>query len=260
MRAILISSQKGGVGKTATSWSIASGLAARGYRVLAIDSDPQCNLSFVSGIVDTFSVEASLANIYAGDKETRECIIKTDSGYDLICGSVELTAADLMYSGRTGREYILRKGLEQINDEYDYCVIDTPPFVGLLVQNALALNCPTDIIVPINPDVLSVQALTYYVQLIGDIKGGLLDSQTRIAGVLVTKVNSESSRSATEKKMLSLIEGGTEANGLHLYQTRIRESKTVSASMLAQNDVFHFAPKSIASEDYTHFIDEYLEV
>ena len=259
MRIALISSQKGGVGKSSTAWSLAAGLAQRGYKVLAIDSDPQCNLSFVSGVTDTFSVDASLLNIYKGDKKAAECVMPVEAGYDLICGSIELTAADLLYSGKTGREYILRKALEDVKDDYDFCVIDTPPFIGLLVQNCLATSFKTDIIIPINADVLSVQALTYYVRLLNDIKQGLLDSKFEISGVLITKSKRENAQSATEKQMLEAIESGTNAIGLKLYDTKIRDSAKVPAAMLVQTDIFTYDKKSNPSIDYSNFIDEYLE-
>ena len=255
MRVICVSNMKGGVGKTVTAWSIAAGLADRGFRVLAVDSDPQCNLTFVSGYL-SFELENTLNNIYRKESTAEDCIISTEAGYDILPGHLDLNAADLNYSGKPCRESILRRALKSVRDRYDFCVIDTPPHIGLLVQNCLYIDEDTDIIIPMNAELFSIQGLSSYLNTLEQVKVELDDPRFNISGVLITMLEN---RTAIENAYAENIAEVAEANGIHLFNSRIRKHAKIKYAMLEPRDIFEYCPNVSAANDYNKFIDEYLE-
>ena len=122
MEIITISNQKGGVGKTTTAQTLAIGLLKKKYKVLLIDSDPQCNLTYS---LNAMNNEKSLYNVYNGEN-IKNCIVETTQGVHLLSGNINLLNADKQYN-EIGKEYILKKAIDEIKGYYDYIIIDTPP-------------------------------------------------------------------------------------------------------------------------------------
>lgn len=122
MEIITISNQKGGVGKTTTAQTLAIGLLKKKYKVLLIDSDPQCNLTYS---LNAMNNEKSLYNVYNGEN-IKNCIVETTQGVHLLSGNINLLNADKQYND-IGKEYILKKAIDEIKGYYDYIIIDTPP-------------------------------------------------------------------------------------------------------------------------------------
>lgn len=122
MEIITISNQKGGVGKTTTAQTLAIGLYKKKYKVLLIDSDPQCNLTYS---LNAMNKEKTLYNVYNGD-DIKQCITPTMQGVHLLSGDIKLINADKQYTD-IGKEYILKKATDEIKQYYDYIIIDTPP-------------------------------------------------------------------------------------------------------------------------------------
>ena len=134
---IAVINQKGGVGKSTTACALAVGLANKGKKILLIDSDPQGNTTYVLGVNRTL---ANLYNVMNGTP-AKDAIEKLSDNLDIITSYGELATADKTYI-QTGREYILKKALQPIQDKYDYIIIDTPPALGILSINALTINFP----------------------------------------------------------------------------------------------------------------------
>lgn len=253
MKTICLANQKGGVAKTTTATALAQGLARRNYKVLFIDSDPQCNATFNLGI-NPLEVEYTLNDIYEKTTKAENIIIKINDNLDLIAGNLILSVADLKYSMKPSREYILSKGLENIKENYDYCIIDTPPHIALLVLNALAM---TDlIIIPLTADVYSIQGLAYFTRLLNEIESDLVNSKFKIDGLLLTRIDN---RSNLSKTLQNQVEEIAKKMKLDLYKTRINESIKVGEAALFQKDLFIHSKKSKTSKDYESFIDEFIE-
>ncbi len=127
---IAVLSQKGGTGKTTTVRTITDVLRRAGLRTLAIDMDPQGNLS------DYFDLppdaEPTIADVLSGRSELDEAILQ-----DIVPANLSLAEAELMLGGRMGRELTLRKALARAGESYDVILIDCPPSLGLLTVNAL---------------------------------------------------------------------------------------------------------------------------
>ena len=149
---ITIVNRRGGVGKTATAHAIGAGLALRGYNILFIDLDSQCNLTFDIG---ANTAPLTSMEVLSGTATAEEAIQHTEGG-DIIAGSPSLAIADTAIEG-TGKEYRLKEALEPIAGSYDYIIIDTPPALGVLTTNAL--TSATSAIIPAQAEVHSLQGI-----------------------------------------------------------------------------------------------------
>lgn len=251
MITITLSNQKGGVAKTSTSNALSAGLYNRGYNVLAVDLDPQCNLSFSCG-VDMLNTEKTLFDVFKGNAEVHETIIPLKLGFDLLPGGLTLAGADMDFT-QTGREYMLSECLEQVSGKYDFCIIDTPPTLGILTVNAL--TAADYVIVPMTADIYALQGLTQLNGLIHNVRR-YCNKGLQIAGILLTRYND---RQIISKTLKGNIEQAGQDLGTEIFKTYIREGVAVRETQLLKSDLFTDAPKANVTQDYNKFIDEVLE-
>ena len=246
-RITVIANQKGGVGKTTTAHALANGLIRRGLKALAVDIDPQGNLSY------TMRASPDAPGIYEAMKGivgAREALQQTEQG-DMIAGSLMLSGADMEFTD-TGREYILRKLLKPLREMYEYIVIDSPPTLGILTINALAAS--SDIIIPLGADAYSLQGLAQLNATIGKVKEYCNPSLT-IAGLLITRY---SGRTVLGRDMKEVIEEKARTIGARAYDAVIRESVAIREAQVRQESLYAADQMSNAAQDYQAFIDEYL--
>ena len=139
MEIVTLTNQKGGVAKTTTSYALGVGLYNAGKRVLLVDMDAQSNLSFTAG-VDLNNLQTSLYDVFKGKADIKAAIqpLKVN-GLDIVTSGIEMAGADMEFIG-IGRENIISEQLEKVEDNYDYCIIDTPPTLGVLTMNALTAS------------------------------------------------------------------------------------------------------------------------
>lgn len=251
MKILTLSNQKGGVAKTSTSNALAAGLYNRNYKVLAVDLDPQCNLSFSCG-VDMLNTEKTLFDVFKGNAEVRETIIPLKLGFDLLPGGLTLAGADMDFT-QTGREYMLSEALETVSGKYDFCIIDTPPTLGILTVNAL--TAADYVIVPMTADIYALQGLTQLNALIQNVRR-YCNKGLKIAGILLTRYND---RQIISKTLKTNIGQAAERLSAEVFKTYIREGVAVRETQLLQSDLFTDAPKANVTQDYNNFIDELLE-
>ncbi len=252
MITVALTNQKGGVGKTTTAHVLACGLHHKGYKVLMIDTDPQTNLTYTVGLL--FNKEKpTLFEVLKDKIPVQEAIQTTDIGFDIIAGSLDLASADIDFNSNLSREYLLKDALEPICDRYDYCIIDTPPTLGILTINAL--TAADEIIVPMVADVYSFQGFSRLKNLVDDIKGHC-NSNLYIKGLLLTKYNQRAviNRSLKENLENLAIELDTK-----LFSSYIREAVAVKEVQYLQEDIFTKYPKAKITKDYQSFVDEFLE-
>ena len=172
--------QKGGVGKTTTTVSIGSFLAADyGKKVLLVDLDPQGNLSDHVGI-DPNSTEKSIYNVLVDQMPVTE-VIQHVCDMDVLPANIDLSAAEVELVSMMSREVRLKNSLAEIADNYDYILLDCPPSLGLLTVSGLAFA--NEVIVPMQAEYLALRGLSQLVHTIDLVKGHL-NPELTVEGVV----------------------------------------------------------------------------
>ena len=245
MKTIAIVNRRGGVGKTATAHAIGAGLSLRGYKTLFIDLDSQCNLTY-----DVGAKPARLTSmeVLTGTATAQEAIQTTESG-DIIPASPSLAGADTAIDG-TGKEYRLAEAIAPLSGEYDFCIIDTPPQLGVLTINAL--TACTSAIIPAQAEVHSLQGIGLLAEAIQAVKK-YTNPDIKIEGILITRYNG---RAILSKDMRSNLEETATELGTKVFNTPIRECIAIKEAQAMQKDIYTYSPKSNATADYTELIDE----
>lgn len=249
-KVIAFSNQKGGVGKTTTTAAIAAGLSKKGFKVLAVDLDPQGNLSFCMG-ADCSELCASIYNVLKGDIKIRFAIQHT-SVVDIVASNILLSGIELEFTN-TGREYLLSEVLEPTLSHYDYVLIDTPPALGILTINAFTA---ADLIaVPMLSDIFSLQGIAQLHDTVERVKK-YCNSRLSYAGIVLTRCNPRTLLSTEIRGTAEMISKELE---IPMFKTFIRSSIAVCEAQSLQEDLFSYSPENPAAQDYLQLVDEMLE-
>ena len=248
MKTVAIINQKGGVGKTTTAHHLAVGLSLKGYKVLSVDLDAQGNLSFASGAC---TGGASSLGLLTGDVSALDAIQKTAHG-DTIPSSRSLAGADAFITD-TGKEYRLREALESVSDLYDYCVIDTPPALGILTVNAL--TACAGVIIPVQADIYSLQGVEQLCETMKPVKR-YCNPDLTVDGLLLTRY---SPRSVLGREIAVLADQIARKIGTRLYNATIRDAVAVKEAQINQQSLYDYAPKAKVTQDYEAFVREFLQ-
>ena len=182
-RIIAVANQKGGVGKTTTSTNLSACLAELNKKVLLIDIDPQGNAT--SGVgVDKNQLENTVYEMIIGECEMEECLLKgVIDNLDLLPSNVNLSGAEIDLIGVEEREYILKKKIDEIKDNYDFIVIDCPPSLNMLTVNAM--TTADSVLVPIQCEYYALEGLSQLIHTINLVKERL-NPTLEIEGVVFT--------------------------------------------------------------------------
>ncbi|MBQ6231267.1 MAG: ParA family protein [Eubacterium sp.] len=191
-RIIAIANQKGGVGKTTTSINLAACLAEKGYKVLAIDMDPQGNMSSGLG-VDKNDVEYSIYDAMCGNCNLGEAmLVNVFDNLNVIPSSRELAGAEIDFIETDDKQYILKKTIKNIRKKFDFVIIDCPPALGILTVNAM--TAADTVIVPIQCEFYALEGLTQLIYTI-DLIRKKLNKHLEIEGVVFTMYDSRNNLS-----------------------------------------------------------------
>lgn len=247
--AIAITNQKGGVGKSTTAGALAVGLKLRGYKVLAVDIDPQGNLSYAMEAENGDDVP-TVYDLMKGTATAADVIQHTEQG-DIIPANVLLSGAELEFN-RTGREHKLERALRAVAGEYDYIVIDTPPSLGVLTANAY--TAADRLIIPMQSDIFSIQGLYQLADAVEQVRDYCNPALT-IAGILITRYNG---RAVVRRDLKETIGYVAEKLDTKVYEHTIREAVVVVESQAEQQGLQIYAPDANVTQDYEAFITEFL--
>lgn len=246
MKIVTITNQKGGVGKTTTASSLFAGLSKMGKKVLAIDLDPQCNLSYCYKADQS---KPSIKNVFKNEVTLKDCIQKTKVGdfiqSDKNLNNVmqELSALDQVYK--------LSKVLKEIKDNYDYIIIDTPPALTPLTINALVAS--NSVIIPVQADSFSMQGAEALAETVKGIRE--VNSELEMSGILLVRYKG---RAGLAQHMNQKFEDFAKMFDTKVFATKIRDAIAVQESQLARENIFDYDPKSNVAIDYANFIKEYI--
>jgi chromosome partitioning protein len=242
-----IINQKGGVGKSTTAHALGVGLSLRGHRVLFIDLDAQANLTHTLAIESNGFISMDVLSRNATAAEA----IVSGARWDCIPAAPELAGADMTLNA-TGKEYRLKEALEPINDQYEYIIIDTPPALGILTINAL--TACTGVIIPAQADIYSLQGIGHLYGTIETVRK-YCNPNLSIKGILLTRYNP---RSILTRDITDMIKQTAKELKTIVYKTTIREAVAIKEAQARQRDIFEYAPKGKATEDYHMFVGEVL--
>lgn len=188
MKKICIFNQKGGVGKTTTNINLCSYLAMEGYKVLAIDIDPQGNTTSGLGI-DKRSLKYSIYNVLAEEITIKDAMIESQIVKDLfiVPSTMDLAGAEVELILNDNKETILKRAISEIEDQFDFIFIDCPPSLGFLTINAL---CATDsVLIPIQCEFYALEGVGQLVNTINLVKKSL-NKNLLIEGVIMSMYDS----------------------------------------------------------------------
>lgn len=247
-KTICITNQKGGVGKTTTTYSLGLGLRKKGYKVLIVDLDPQGNLSFSVGAETEESI--TIYEVLKGEYNAEEAIQHTPI-IDIIPSNIVLSGVDLEFT-HTGREFLLREALSNVQNIYDYIIVDTPPSLNILTVNAFALS--DKIIIPMIADIFSLQGIAQLYETIDRVKR-YCNPSINIEGILLTRYNKRIILSSEIKGTAEMI--AKELNTT-VFNTHIRSSISIQEAQTKQENLYEYAPRNSAVMDYMQFVEELL--
>ncbi len=245
---IAVLTQKGGVGKTTTCSSLCGCLAAMNNRVLAIDLDPQGNLSFSLGAdadecYTVYDVFKGSVNLYDTVQHTGCC--------DVVPANILLSGCELELT-TVGREYILREQLNSVAGDYDFIIIDTPPALSILTINAY--TAANELIIPMIPEILSLQGIAQLKETILAVKK-YYNKTLEIRGILLNKYNP---RLILTKEVEDLANMIAEQLDTDVFEQKISNSVVIAEAPAHAKTIMEYAPKSKAAKEYTDLIYEIL--
>jgi chromosome partitioning protein len=246
-RVIAFANQKGGVAKTTTTLNLGVALAEQGKRVLAIDLDPQGNLTMSQGW-NPDEIERSMFDVLVHRLPITE-IIKTNE-IDVAVASIDLAGAEMSLSSMIGRERALDKALQPVAESYDYILIDTPPSLGLLTINAFV--AAQGVIVPVQCEYLSLRGLVQLENTLTMIRENL-NPDVSIQGILPTMF---------DKRLLharEAVEILRENFGDLVLQTKIKKTVRYAEAPVKGQSILKYDPSGDAAFMYRQLAKEVLD-
>jgi chromosome partitioning protein len=238
--------QKGGVAKTTTTLNLAVAFREAGHRVLAVDLDPQGNLTMSQGI-DPDANDKSMYDVLVHRLPIREVIHQRE--IDIAVASIDLAGAEIAMSTMIGRERSLEKALSAVAEDYDFICIDTPPSLGLLTVNAL--TAADKVIVPVQCEYLSMRGLVQLQNTLEMIRDNL-NPRVEIEGILPTMLDS---RTVHAKEAVEILE---ENFGELVFKSRIRKAIKFAEAPVRGSSVLKYDPTGNAAEYYRELAKEVL--
>lgn len=246
-RTIAIANQKGGVGKTTTAINLSAALASMGKKVLAIDMDPQGNMSSGLG-VDKDSVERTVYDLIIGKVGVEECLCEeVIENLDVLPSNIDLSAAEIELIGVDNKEYILRDEVEKIKDRYEFIIIDCPPALSMLTINAMTTS--DSVLVPIQCEYYALEGLSQLIHTI-ELVQERLNPELEIEGVVFTMYDARTNLS------LQVVENVKDNLNQNIYKTIIPRNIRLAEAPSYGMPINLYDPKSKGAESYILLAEE----
>ncbi len=253
MKTIATVNQKGGCGKTTTAINLSAALAEMGKQVLLIDLDPQAHATIGLGrdpnsFPQTIYDVLTRPGVGLSDVAVRTGIDRLD----LAPCNVLLAGAELTLATVSGKELLLGRGLRDVRDVYDICVIDCPPSLGILTLNALVAS--TDLVVPVQVHYYALEGLRRLLDTVGIMRQWFHPCSVENIGLLLTFVEERTTFSRQVQQQVRNIFGDL------VFEAVIHRNVRLAEAPSAGEPVLRYAPRSKAAADYRALAAEILEV
>jgi chromosome partitioning protein len=245
-KVVAFTNQKGGVAKTTTTLNLGVAFREMGHRVLAVDMDPQGNLTMSLGL-DPDSVRPSMYDVLVNGVNLANVVHERE--IDLAVASIDLAAVEIALSSLIGRERALSKALMAVRDAYDYILIDTPPSLGLLTINAL--TAADAVIVPVQCEYLSLRGLAQLERTLELVRENL-NPNLHIAGIVPTLYDSRTVHGREAVEVLR------QSFGDLVFETTIHKTIKFAEAPVKGQSVIKYAPDSQAAQAYRQLAREVL--
>lgn len=253
MKTIAVTNQKGGVGKSTTVANLVAYLSSNGHKVLGVDMDPQGNIS------DAFDVEVgddqpTVYDLLRGNASLDEVVVSPNENFDLIPSDISLAGLEPELMGQMGKEHRLVELLKNVEADYDFCIIDCPPSLGLLVT--MSLTASDYALIPYKPGRYAAKGITKLFDTITMVRT-YTNSDLKVLGILATQV-----KSGTNNAQLwsSVTEQLGRNYDCYIFESKIRDAVAVEDATNDGTPVVLFKKSSPVAQDYTAFCEEALKI
>lgn len=246
-RIIAVANQKGGVGKTTTAINLSSCLAALGKKVLAIDMDPQGNMTSGLGI-DKNGVEYTVYDLILGQAGIEQVLCKEAiENLDVLPTNIDLSAAEIELIGVEDKEFIIRNEVAKIRDNYEFVIIDCPPSLSMLTINAM--TTADTVLVPIQCEYYALEGLSQLMHTIELVKDRL-NPKLEMEGVVFTMYDARTNLS------LQVVENVKDNLNQAIYKTIIPRNIRLAEAPSHGLPINLYDPRSAGAESYMLLAEE----
>ena len=249
-RIIAIANQKGGVGKTTTAINLSACLAEKGQKVLAIDMDPQGNMSSGLGL-DKGSIDKTIYDMILGEIDVEDVINKgTIENLDILPSNVDLSAVEIELIDEENKEFIVKNSIQKVRDNYDFVIIDCPPSLSLLTINAM--TTADSVLVPIQCEYYALEGLSQLIRTV-ELVRDRLNPALNIEGVVFTMYDARTNLS------LQVVENVKDNLQQNIYKTIIPRNIRLAEAPSYGTPINQYDPRSAGAESYMKLAEEVIE-
>ena len=255
---IAIANQKGGVGKTTTTFNLGVGLVREGKRVLLIDCDPQGDLTICCGYQDNDGIETTVSTIMQkviADENIApdEGVIHHSEGVDLLPANIELSSMDLQLVSTMNRERILATYISSIKSRYDYILLDCMPSLGMITVNAF--TAADSVIIPVQAQYLPLKGMTQLTKTIGKVQKQL-NPKLRIDGIVLTLVAENTNLAKTTEQTIREYYGSR----IKVFDSHIPMAVKCAEISVVGKSIYTYDGSSKVAKAYEDFTKEVIEI